>query len=95
MTNLLQYFEFAGMVIFRRKNICGISAENYVLCSFKLEKDPIFRICAIRMDLRKKYGLCPISIIIINRFCGKIERFLEIDSNLSVDKDKYITYIFM
>ncbi len=33
--------------------------ENYVLCSFELEKDPIFRICAIRMDSRKKYGLCP------------------------------------
>ncbi len=25
-----------------------------VLCSFKLEKDPVFRICAIRMDLRVK-----------------------------------------
>ncbi len=36
------------MVIFRRKNICGISTENYVLCSFELEKDSIFRICAIR-----------------------------------------------
>ncbi len=51
MTNLLQYLEFASMVIFRRKNICGISTENYVLCSFGLEMDPIFRICAIRMDL--------------------------------------------
>ncbi len=58
----MQNFEFASMVIFRRKNICGISTENYVLCSFKLKKDPIFRICAIRMDLREKYGLCPISI---------------------------------
>jgi hypothetical protein len=42
LTNLLQYFDFPCMVIFRRKNICGISTENYVLCSFKLEKDPIF-----------------------------------------------------
>jgi hypothetical protein len=25
------------------------------------KKNPIFRICAIRMDLRKNYGLCPIS----------------------------------
>ncbi len=41
------------MVIFRRKNICGISTENCVLCSIELEKDPIFRICVIRMDLRK------------------------------------------
>ncbi len=63
MTNLLQYFELASMVIFRRKNICGISTENYVLCSFELRNDPIFRICAIRMNLGKKYGLCPISII--------------------------------
>jgi hypothetical protein len=47
-------FEFAAVVIFRRKNICGISTENYVLCSFELEKDLIFRICAIRMDLRVK-----------------------------------------
>ncbi len=54
ITNLLQNFEFASMVIFSRKNICGISTENYVLCSFELEKDPIFRICAIRMDLRVK-----------------------------------------
>ncbi len=54
------------MVIFRRKNICGISTENYVLCSFELEKDPIFRIGAIRMDLRKNYGLCPISISKLN-----------------------------
>jgi hypothetical protein len=61
ITNLLQYFEFASMVIFRRKNICGISTENYVLCSFGLKKDLIFRISAIRMDLRKKYDLCPIS----------------------------------
>jgi hypothetical protein len=42
------------MVIFRRKNICGISTENYVLCSFELEKDPTLRICAIRIDLRVK-----------------------------------------
>jgi hypothetical protein len=27
------------------------------------EKDQIFRISAIRMDLRKKHGLCPISSI--------------------------------
>ncbi len=47
-------FDFLGMVIFRRKNICGISTENCVLCSFDLKKDPIFRICAIRMDLRVK-----------------------------------------
>jgi hypothetical protein len=59
ITNLLQNFDFLGMVIFRRKNICGISTENYVLCSFELENDPIFRICAIRMDLRKNYDLCP------------------------------------
>jgi hypothetical protein len=52
--NLLQSFDFPGMVIFRRKNICGISTENCVLCSFEMEKDPIFRICAIRMDLRVK-----------------------------------------
>jgi hypothetical protein len=76
MTNLLQYFELAGMVIFRRKNICGISTENYVLCSFKLEKDPIFRICAIRMDLRKKYGLCPISILSFYIFFKKVTLFL-------------------
>jgi hypothetical protein len=63
LTNLLRNFELASMVIFRRKNICGISTENYVLCSFKLKKDPIFRICAIRMDLREKYGLYHISII--------------------------------
>jgi hypothetical protein len=61
LTNQLQKFDFPGMVIFRRKNICGISTENYVLCSFELKKDPIFRICAIRMDLRKNYGFCPIS----------------------------------
>ncbi len=47
------------MVIFRRKKTCEISTENYVLCSFKLEKDQIFRICAIRLDLKKNYGLCP------------------------------------
>ncbi len=47
------------MVIFRRKKTCEISTENYDLCSFKSKKDPIFRICAIRMDSRKKYGLCP------------------------------------
>ncbi len=63
MTNLLQYFELASMVSFRCKNLCGISTENYVLCSFGLGKDPIFRICAIRMNLGKKYGLCPISTI--------------------------------
>jgi hypothetical protein len=62
ITNLFPNFEFAAMVILRRKNICGTTTENYVLCSFELEKDPIFRICAIRMDLRKNYGLCPISI---------------------------------
>ncbi len=43
---VLQKFEFAGIVIFKRKNICEISNENYVLCSFKLENDLIFRICA-------------------------------------------------
>ncbi len=57
----MQKFDFPDMVIFTRNNICGISPENYVLCSFELEKDPIFRICAIRMDLTKNYGLCPIS----------------------------------
>ncbi len=61
LTNQLQKFDIPGMVIFRRKNICGISTENCVLCSFKLEKDPIFRICAISMDLRKNYGFCPMS----------------------------------
>ncbi len=61
MTNLLQNFDFLGIVIFRCKNICGISTENCVLCSFELEKDLIFRICAIRMDLRVKsdiYSQC-------------------------------------
>jgi hypothetical protein len=53
-TNLFPNFDFPGMVIFRRKNICGISTEIYVLCSFKLKKDLIFRICEIRMDLRVK-----------------------------------------
>jgi hypothetical protein len=61
LTNQLQNFDSPGMVIFRRKNICGISTENYVLCSFELIKDPIFRIRAIRMDLKKNYGFCPIS----------------------------------
>ncbi len=42
------------MVNFSRKKTCEISTDNYVLCSFELEKDPIFRICAIRMDLRVK-----------------------------------------
>ncbi len=42
------------MVIFRCKKTCEISTENYVLCSFKSKKDPVFRICAIRMDLRVK-----------------------------------------
>jgi hypothetical protein len=51
------------MVIFRCKKTCEISTESYVLCSFELEKDPIFRICAIRMDLRVMsyyylYSLC-------------------------------------
>jgi hypothetical protein len=55
LTNLLQKFDILGMVIFRRKNICGISTENYVLCSFELKKDQIFRFCAIIMV----YGLCP------------------------------------
>jgi hypothetical protein len=55
----LQNFDFLGMVIFRFKKTCEVSTENYVLCSFELEKDPIFRICAIRMDSRKKYDLCP------------------------------------
>jgi hypothetical protein len=64
----LQYFDFPCMVIFRRKNICGISPENCVVCSFKLEKDPIFRICAIRMDLRKKYRLCPVRKEVILRW---------------------------
>jgi hypothetical protein len=36
------------MIIFRRKKTCEISTENYVLCSFELKNDPIFRICAIR-----------------------------------------------
>jgi hypothetical protein len=54
ITNLFPNFEFASMVIFRCKNICEISTENYILCSFELEKYPIFRICAIRMDLRVK-----------------------------------------
>ncbi len=54
ITNLFPNFDFPGMVIFRRKNICGISTENYVLCSFELKKNPTFRICAIRMDLRVK-----------------------------------------
>jgi hypothetical protein len=54
ITNLFSNFELAGMVILKYKNICGISTENYVLCSFELKKDPIFRICAIRMDLRVK-----------------------------------------
>ncbi len=59
LTDLLQKIDFPGMVIFRCKKTCEISTENYVLCSFELEKDPIFRICAIRMDSRKKYGLRP------------------------------------
>ncbi len=50
------------MVIFKCKKTCEISTENYVLYSFELEKDLIFRICAIRMDSRKKYGLCPTTI---------------------------------
>jgi hypothetical protein len=54
ITNLFPNFEFPSMVIFRRKNICGILAENYVLCSFESEKDQFFRIGAIRMDLRVK-----------------------------------------
>jgi hypothetical protein len=49
------------MVIFRHKKTCGISTEIFVLCSFKLEKDLIFRICAIRLDLKENYGLCSIS----------------------------------
>jgi hypothetical protein len=61
LTNYLQNFDFLGKVIFRRKNICGILTENYVLCSFGLKNDPIFRICAIRIDLRKNYGFYPIS----------------------------------
>jgi hypothetical protein len=47
------------MVIFRHKKTCGISTENYVLCRFKLEKGLIFSICAIRMDLKENYDLCP------------------------------------
>jgi hypothetical protein len=39
--NLLQKIEFSGDILFRCKNICGISTENYVLCIFKLEKDRI------------------------------------------------------
>jgi hypothetical protein len=50
------------MAIFKHKKTCGISTENYVLCSFKLEKDLIFRICAIRLDLKENYGLCPSTI---------------------------------
>jgi hypothetical protein len=46
----LQNFDILGMVIFRCKKTCEISTESYVLCCFELEKEPIFRICAIRMD---------------------------------------------
>ncbi len=63
ITNLFPNFEFPDMVIFRRKKTCGISTENYVLCSFESEKDLIFRICAIRIDLKENYGLCPSTII--------------------------------
>jgi hypothetical protein len=54
LTDLLQKFDFLSMVIFRSQKTCEISTENYVLCRLKLEKDSIFRICAIRMHLRVK-----------------------------------------
>jgi hypothetical protein len=66
------------MVIFRSKKTCEISTENYVLYSFRLEKDPIFRICAIRMDLRKNYGLCPsTNIMDLKNFIDFCKKFHE------------------
>ncbi len=50
ITNLFPNFEFASMVIFIRKNVRGISTENYVLCSFGLKKEPFFQ------NLRDSHG---------------------------------------
>jgi hypothetical protein len=59
------------MVIFRRKNVCEISTENYVLCSFEFEKDPTFRFGAIRRYLLKN-GLFKIdSMSRLRRFFKK------------------------
>jgi hypothetical protein len=64
MINVLQYFEFASTVNFKHKKTCEISTENYVLCSFVMEKDPIIRNCSIRMDLRKKNYVYVLVLII-------------------------------
>ncbi len=78
--NLLPNLKFPDMVIFRRKKTCGISTENYVLCSFELEKDLIFRICAILLDLKENYGLCPST--------NKGIKFVKIWNNLIIYFDK-------
>ncbi len=86
ITNLFPNFEFAAMVIFRRKNICGISTENYVLCRFELEKDPIFRICAIRMDLRVKSDIYYKRILYLQK-CAKNHMYviLIVNKKLSIN----------
>jgi hypothetical protein len=44
------------------------------LCSFELKKDPIYKICAIRMDMRKNYGFCPISTLLEKISAGMAEK---------------------
>jgi hypothetical protein len=61
--------DFAAMVIFRRKNTCEISTENYVPCSFELKNDLIFRICAIRMNpFTHPFDRCIFQDYELNRF---------------------------
>jgi hypothetical protein len=50
----MEYRYFRGFKRATRKSLKGRRLPMAVLCSFELEKDPIFRICAIRMDLRVK-----------------------------------------
>jgi hypothetical protein len=41
-----------GTGLYRSVSNAEISTKNYVLCSFKLEKGPVFRISPVLVDFR-------------------------------------------
>jgi hypothetical protein len=45
-----------GTGLYRSVSNAEISAKNYVLCSFKLEKGPVFRISPVLGDLDENFN---------------------------------------
>jgi hypothetical protein len=53
-------FIYSDMALLRSILAFEFSTENYVPCSFELENEPVFRISAIRLDLKSIMVFVPL-----------------------------------